>query len=156
VEEHDRRRRLVPARPPERWPARRPLPIPLADSVGDGVAAVSSGASRARAAAGSAVGGAVTRLQDLLPRRGPRYRRVTPAATRRESQRRAAVAVLAFIAIAAALGVGLWVVGGTGSGVIDEVTAGEKALAAVKEDLRLVFHNGANLVVDDPGRRRSS
>ena len=35
---------------------------------------------------------------------------------------------------------------------IDEVTAGEKALAAVKEDLRLVFNNGANLLVDDPGK----
>ncbi len=147
------RGRLVPARPPE------PLagtpdhsPIPLADSVGGGVAAVSSGASRARAAAGSAARAAVARLQELLPRRGSRYRRVTPAATRRESQRRAAVAILAFIAIVAALGVGLWVVGGSGSGAIDEVTAGEKALAAVKEDLRLVFHNGANLVVDDPAK----
>jgi hypothetical protein len=153
VSSTSQRGRLVPARPPEPlagMPDRSP--IPLADSVGEGVAAVSSGASRARAAAGSAFGGAVARLQDLLPRRGPRYRRVTPAATRRESQRRAAVAVLAFVAIAAALGVGLWVVGGPGSGVIEEVTAGEKALAAVKEDLRLVFHNGANLVIDDPGK----
>ena len=145
------RGRLVPARPPEPLAgAPDRSPIPLADSVGGGVAAVSSGASRARAAAGSAVGGAITRLQELLPRRGPRYRRVTPAATRRESQRRAAVAVLAFVAIAATLGVGLWVVGGSGSAAINEVTAGEKALAAVKEDVRLVFHNGANLVVDDP------
>ncbi|HYN49142.1 MAG TPA: hypothetical protein VER83_09775 [Candidatus Nanopelagicales bacterium] len=145
------RGRLVPARPPEPLAgAPDRSPIPLADSVGGGMAAVSSGASRARSAAGSAVGGAITRLQELMPRRGPRYRRVTPAATRRESQRRAAVAVLAFVAIAAALGVGLWVVGGSGGGAIDEVTAGEKALAAVKEDLRLVFHNGANLVVDDP------
>jgi len=145
------RGRLVPARPPEPLagtPDRSP--IPLADSVGDGVAAVSSGASRARSAAGSAVGGAITRLQELLPRRGPHYRRVTPAATRRESQRRAAVAVLAFVVIAATLGVGLWVIGGSGSGAINEVTAGEKALAVIKEDLRLVFHNGANLVVDDP------
>lgn len=147
------RGRLVPARPPEpRAGTPDRSPIPLADSVGGGVAAVSSGASRARAAAGSAFAGAITRLQELLPRRGPRYRRVTPAATRRESQRRAAVAVLAFVVIAATLGVGLWVVGGSGSGAIDEVTAGEKALAAVKEDLRIVFHNGANLVVDDPGK----
>ncbi len=145
------RGRLVPVRPPEPLagtPDRSP--IPLADSAAGGVAAVSSGASRARSAAGSAVGRAIARLQELLPRRGPRYRRVTPAATRRESQRRAAVAVLAFVVIAATLGVGLWVVGGSGSGAIEEVTAGEKALAVIKEDLRLVFHNGANLVVDDP------
>ena len=147
------RGRLVPARPPEpRAGTPDRSPIPLADSVGGGVAAVSAGAGRARTAAGSAMGGAVTRLQDLLPRRGPRYRRVTPAATRRESQRRAAVAVLAFVAIAAALGVGLWVVGGPGGGAIDEVTAGEKALAAAREDLRLVFANGSNLVLDDPGK----
>jgi hypothetical protein len=147
------RGRPVPVRPPEPH-AGEPdrSPIPLADSVGGGVAAVSAGASRARSAAGSAVGGLVARAQDLLPRRGPRYRRVTPAATRRESQRRAAVAVLAFVAIAAALGIGLWVVGGSGGGAIDEVTAGERALSAVKEDLRLVFENGSNLVVDDPAK----
>ena len=144
--------RLVPARPPEPLAgAPDRSPIPLADSVGGGVAAVSSGATRARSAAGRAAGGAVTRFQDLLPRRGPRYRRVTPAATRRESQRRAAVAALAFIAIAAALGMVLWVVGGSGGGgTIDEVTAGEEALALAREDLRLVFRNGADLVVDDP------
>jgi hypothetical protein len=144
------RTRLVPVRPPEPLagtPDRSP--IPLADSVGGGVAAVSAGATRARSAAGDAMGGAVTRLQELLPRRGTRYRRVTPATTRRESQRRAAVAVLAFVAIAATLGVTLWVAGGPGGTPIDEITAGEKALAAVKEDLRLVFHNGSNLVVDD-------
>ncbi|MFH0751849.1 MAG: hypothetical protein V2B17_08430, partial [Chloroflexota bacterium] len=145
------RGRLVPARPPEPLAGSADRsPIPLADSVGGGVAAVSSGVSRARSAAGSAIAGAITRLQELLPRRGPRYRRVTPAATRREAQRRAAIAVLAFVAIAATLGVGLWMIGGPSGGAIDEVTAGEKALAAVKEDLRLVFHNGADLVVDDP------
>jgi len=153
VSSTSQRGRLVPARPPEPLAgAPDRSPIPLADSVGGGVAAVSSGASRARSAAGHAAGGAIRRLQELLPRRGPRYRRVTPAATRRESQRRAAVAVLAFIAIAATLGVGLWLVGGSDSGVIDEVTAGEKALEIAKEDLRLVFHNGANLVVDDPAK----
>jgi len=151
VSSTSQRGRLVPARPPEPLAgAPDRSPIPLADSVGGGVAAVTSGASRARSAAGSAVGGAIARAHELLPRRGPRYRRVTPAATRRESQRRAAVAVLAFVAIAAILGIALWVVGGSGSGAIDEVTAGEKAVAAVREDLRLVFHNGANLVADDP------
>ncbi len=145
------RGRLVPARPPEPLagtPDRSP--IPLADTVGEGVAAVSSGAQRARTAAGSAAGGLLARLQDLMPRRGPHYRRVTPAATRRESQRRAAVAVLAFVGIASVLGISLWVVGGSGGGSIDQVTAGEAALVAAKDDLRVVFGNGANLVADDP------
>jgi hypothetical protein len=48
--------------------------------------------------------------------------------------------------------VGLWVVGGTGGGAIDDVTAGERALAAVREDLRLVYGNGSNLVLDAPGK----
>jgi hypothetical protein len=145
------RGRLVPARPPEPLaglPDRSP--IPLADTAAGGVAAVSSGAQRARSAAGSAAGGLLRSVQELLPRRGPRYRRVTPAATRRETQRRAAVAVLAFVAVASVLGVGLWAVGGADGGSIDQVTAGEQALAAAKEDLRLVFGNGSNLIEDDP------
>ena len=150
------RGRLVPVRPPEPLagtPDRSP--IPLADSVGGGVAAVSSGAQRAKSAAGGAAGGLLRSIQDLLPRRSPRYRRVTPAATRRESQRRAAVAVLALVAVASVLGVGLWVVGGADGGAIDEVTAGEKALAAAKENLRLVYGNGANLIEDDPSGAES-
>ncbi len=145
------RGRLVPVRPPEPLaglPDRSP--IPLADTAAGSVAAVSSGAQRARSAAGSAAGGLLRGVQEILPRRGPRYRRVTPAATRRETQRRAAVALLAFVAVASVLGVGLWAVGGADGGSIDQVTAGEKALAAAKEDLRLVFGNGANLVEDDP------
>ncbi|HSW41953.1 MAG TPA: hypothetical protein VLM76_05555 [Patescibacteria group bacterium] len=151
VSSTSQRGRLVPARPPEPLagvPDRSP--IPLADSVSGGVAAVGSGVSRARAAAERAGVIIIKVLQELLPRRGPRHRRVTPAATRRELQRRAAVAVLAFVGIAAALGIGLWLAGGTEPGNIDEVAAGEEALAAAREDLRLVFHNGANLVVDDP------
>ncbi len=128
------RGRLVPARPPE------PLagvpdhsPIPLADSVGGGMAAVSSGASRASSAVGTAVTGLAGRVQDLLPRRGTRYRRVTPAATRRESQRRAAFAVLAFVGVVALLGVGLWVIGGSGATTqIPQINAGEKALATAR------------------------
>ena len=148
------RGRLVPARPPE------PLagvpdksPIPLADSVGGGVAAVSSGASRASSAVGTALTGLAGRVQDLLPRRGTRYRRVTPAATRRESQRRAAFAVLAFVGVVALLGVGLWILGGSGSTTqIPQINAGEKALSTASDDLRLVFDNGTDLIAADPRR----
>ncbi len=148
------RGRLVPLRPAEPL-AGHPdrSPIPLADSVGDGVAAVSSGASRARTAAGSAIARLVGRAQDILPRRGARYRRVTPGAIRREAQRRAAVAALAFVGIAAVLGLGLWVIGGSGGTTgIPQINAGEKALAAAKEDVRLVFDNGTDLIAADPQR----
>jgi hypothetical protein len=148
------RGRLVPVRPPEPLaglPDRSP--IPLADSVGDGMAAVSSGASRARNAAASALAGFAGRVQDLLPRRGARYRRVTPAATRRESQRRAAFAVLAFVGVAAVLGIGLWVIGGSGATTqIPQINAGEKALATARDDVRLVFDNGTDLITADPQR----
>jgi hypothetical protein len=148
------RGRLVPVRPPEPLaglPDRSP--IPLADSVGGGMAAVSSGASRARSAVGSAVAGLADRVQDLLPRRGARYRRITPAATRRESQRRAAFAVLAFVGVVALLGVGLWVIGGSGPVTqIPLINAGEKALATAREDLRLVFDNGTDFIAADPRR----
>ena len=147
------RGRLVPARPPEPLAgAPDRSPIPLADSVGGGVAAVSAGAQRAKSRRRQrARGGFVDRLQDLLPRRGPRYRRVTPAATRRESQRRAAFAVLAFVAVVAVLGIGLWVIGGTRRRVHrrGDRRARRRSTAA-QEDVRLVFDNGANLVADDP------
>jgi hypothetical protein len=148
------RGRLVPARPPE------PLaglpdhsPIPLADSLGGGVAAVSSGANRVRSAVGRAAAGLAGGVQDLLPRRGTRYRRVTPAATRRESQRRVAYAVLAFVGIAALLGLGVWIIGGTGGTTeIPQLNAGEKALAEARDDLRLVFDNGTDLIAASPQR----
>ncbi|HEX7398550.1 MAG TPA: hypothetical protein VF302_02195, partial [Candidatus Limnocylindrales bacterium] len=117
------------------------------------VAAVSSGASRARSAVGSAIAGLADRVQDLLPRRGARYRRITPAATRRESQRRAAFAVLAFVGVVALLGVVLWVIGGSGPVTqITQINAGEKALSTAREDLRLVFDNGTDLIAADPRR----
>ena len=148
------RGRLVPVRPPEPL-AGRPdrSPIPLADSVGGGLAAVSSRARPAPDAIRGGLAGVVDRVQDLLPRRGTRYRRVTPAATRRESQRRAAYAVLAFVGIVALLGVGLWVIGGSGATTqIPQITAGEQALATARDDVRFVFDNGTDLIAADPRR----
>ncbi len=151
-----RQRELVPVHPDEPLagvPDRSP--IPLADSVSGGVAAVQHSASRARTAAGGAAVGLLTRLQDVMPRRGPQHRRVTPASRRRESQRRAAIAVLVLVAVVAALGLGMFVFGGTApSEQIPGLTASQRALAAAKEDVRLVFDNGANLVEDDPQEAR--
>ena len=56
------------------------------------------GPPRAARSAGSS-----RRVQDLLPRRRAAYRRVTPAVGQRETQRRAAVAVLAFVVVIAGL-----------------------------------------------------
>ena len=75
-------RRPASRRQRGRRPARRPRP-----------AARSSGSS--------------CRVQDLLPRRKPAYRRVTPLASRRETQRRAALALLALVVVVGGLGLGV-------------------------------------------------
>jgi outer membrane murein-binding lipoprotein Lpp len=125
-------------------------PIPLADALGGGVAAVSGGIERARTAAGSRAGGLLRAIQDLLPRRGVPHRRAVPAATRREAQRRAAGAVLVLVAVASILGVALFLVGGAGEAPIDEIAAGQRALAAARADLGRVFADGGDLIQDAP------
>ena len=149
-----RHRTLVPVRPAEPLAgAPDRSPIPLADPVADGVAAVQAGATRARAAAGGLFDRAILRLQDLLPRRRPAYRRVTPLSARREAQRRAAVALLAFVVVATSLGVGIYVFGGQGpKEAITSVTAGERALREARESIDEVFGPGVDLVEDDPPR----
>jgi hypothetical protein len=154
VSSTQQQRTLVPVRPAEPLAgAPDRSPIPLADPVADGMAAVQAGANRARAAAGSLFDRAVLGLQDLLPRRQPAYRRVTPLSARRESQRRAAVALLAFVVVATSLGVGIYVFGGQGpKEAITSVTAGERALRDAREAIAEVFGPGVDLVEDDPPR----
>src|SRR6185312_7585607 len=143
-----KQRTLVPVRPAE------PLagtpdrgPIPLADNVTDGVAAVQAGAFRARAAAGGAFDRLVLRVQDLLPRRRAAYRRVTPAAAKRETQRRAAIAVLALVIVSAGLFGMVWAVGGQGaSHNLGSLTAGQAALRVAQDSLAAVTGPGIDLI----------
>jgi hypothetical protein len=148
-----RGRTLVPVRPstplagaPDR------SPIPLADNVQAAGVAVSAAAGNARIAAGGAVERLVAWAQDLMPQRKPTYRRVTPLASRRETQRRAALAVLALVVVIGGLGIGVYAFGGTGSpeDAISSVNAGQQALAAAREDLEKVRGPGIDLVADDP------
>jgi hypothetical protein len=148
-----RARTLVPVRPsaplagaPDR------SPIPLADNVQAAGVAVSAAAGNARIAAGGAVERLVAWLQDLMPQRKPTYRRVTPLASRRETQRRAALAVLALVVVVGGLGIGVYAFGGTGSpeDAISSVTAGQRALDAARQDLAKVTGPGIDLVADDP------
>ncbi len=151
-----KQRKLVPVKPAE------PLagspdksPIPLADSVTAGAAAVSQSARQAKTAAGGAAGRFLGGIQDRLPRRsGPTDRRVTPISTRRETQRRAAFAVLALIIVVGSLGLGVWYLGGRGGSSPDlgSLTAGQKALMAAKTAIDQVYAPGINLVNNDPPR----
>jgi hypothetical protein len=144
-------RTLVPVRPSEPLagtPDRSP--IPLADNVTDGVAAVQASAFRARAAAGGAFDRLVLRLQDLLPRRRTAYRRVTPAAAKRETQRRAAIAVLALVTVTGGLFGVVWAVGGQGQGRdLASLTAGQAALRMAQDNLAAVSGPGIDLIRDD-------
>ena len=148
-----RSRTLVPVRPAEPLAgAPDRSPIPLADNVSGGVAAVQASASRARNAAGGLVTRFIGRLQDVLPHRRTAYRRVTPAAARRETQRRAAMAVLAFVVVLSVLGTAVWAFGGggRGTGALASMAAGEAALRTIRTNLGEVFAPGVDLVEGDP------
>jgi hypothetical protein len=133
-------------------------PIPLADSVTDGVAAVQAGARQAGAAAGGMLASLLRQAQDLMPRRRTPYRRVTPLSARRDLQRRAAIAVLVFVTVVGGLGMGYWIISGSGASgrVISSANAGQAALDRARSNLERVFgataSSGINLVVDDPSR----
>jgi hypothetical protein len=147
-----RARTLVPVRPAEPLAgAPDRSPIPLADNVQAAGAAVSAAAGNAREAAGGAMERVLARVQDLMPRRKPVYRRVTPLAARRETQRRAAVAAIALITVVGGLGLGVWAFGGApGENAIGSINAGQEALDAARTKIDTVFGPGIDLVEDSP------
>jgi hypothetical protein len=148
-----RARTLVPVRPAEPLAgAPDRSPIPLADNVQAASAAMSAAAETARDAAGGALERLVARTHEFLPRRKPAYRRVTPLASRRETQRRAALAILALITVVGGLGLGVYAFGGQNQQrSISSVNAGQAALDAARANLAKVSGpGGIDLVEDDP------
>ncbi len=145
---------LIPVHPAEPLagsPDRGPLP--LADSMAAGAAAVGGGAARARNAAGNWFQRLVWSLQDALPRRGQATRRVRTTSTKLETQRRAAFAFLAFIAVAAVLGGLIFFVGGKPpqpNEVIPSVTAAEQAFQSAQQALDTLTNSGQDLIKGDP------
>ncbi len=146
-----RGRTLVPVRPAEPLAgAPDRSPIPLADNVQAAGAAVSAAAGNAREGLGTAFQRVVARLQDVLPRRRPAYRRVTPLASRRETQRRAAIALIALLVVVGGLAMSVWAFGGQKQQqAISSVNAGRDALDKAKADLALVSGPGIDLITDD-------
>ncbi len=148
-------RTLVPVRPAEPLAgAPDRSPIPLADSVTAGAAALGVGAARARDAAGNGFQRFVWGIQDRLPHRRPGNRRVSTASSRMETQRRAAVALLAFVAVGGALAFGVYAVGGQRqpTEAIKSITAAQQAYDAAAKALSAVSGPGVDLVSDDPKR----
>ena len=152
VSSTSRARTLVPVRPAEPLAgAPDRSPIPLADNVQAAGVAVTAAAGSARLAAGGALERVVGRVQDLMPHRKPAYRRVTPLASRRETQRRAALAMLALVIVVGGLGLAVYAFGGnTPQQAISSVNAGQKALEQARADLAKVTGSGIDLVTDDP------
>ncbi len=146
-----RGRTLVPVRPAEPLAgAPDRSPIPLADNVQAAGAAMSAAADSARVVAGTAVERLIQRLHDVLPQRKPAYRRVTPLATRRETQRRAAIAVIALLVVVGSLAMSVWAFGGQRQQqAISSVNAGQDALDKAKANLALVDGPGIDLITDD-------
>jgi hypothetical protein len=145
-----RGRTLVPVRPAEPLAgAPDRSPIPLADNVQAAGAAMSAAADSARVVAGTAVERLIQRLHDLLPRRKPAYRRVTPLASRRETQRRAAIAVIALLVVVGSLAMSVWAFGGQRQQeAISSVNAGQDALDKARANLALVSGPGIDLIAD--------
>ncbi len=152
-----RGRTLVPVRPAEPLAgAPDRSPIPLADNVQAASAAMSAAAGSAREVAGNAFERVVARVQDVLPRRKPAYRRVTPLASRRETQRRAAMAIIALLVVVGGLALSVWAFGGQRQQeAISSVNAGQDALDAAKRNLALVSGPGIDLVEDSPEEART-
>ena len=144
--------KLVPVSPSEPLAgAPDRSPIPLADSISGAATAISDKAVAARLAVRDSFSRVVGGVLDLTPRRGTSYRRVGgTAATRRETQRRAAIAVLAFIAVVAVLGVAVVVLDPfRQEAPISNVTEGEAALTDARQKADEVF-GSADLMNTNP------
>ena len=142
----------VPVRPAEPLAgAPDRSPIPLADTVAGGFAAAQSGARWARGAAGGALYRALLRIQDALPMRRPPNRRVTPLSARRETQRRAAMALLALVVVVGGLGAAVFVLGGRepNGPPVASLESAQQQLAKARGNLARVIGPGIDLVVSD-------
>ncbi|MEP7158830.1 MAG: hypothetical protein ABI797_05345 [Chloroflexota bacterium] len=149
--------RLVPVSPAEPLAgAPTNSPIPLADQFAGAATAVQERAGAARSAVSEGFSGVLGRVLDLPPRRRTSYRRITTTTSKRETQRRAAIAALAFIGLVAALGIGLWYWQPLrNENPIDRVTEGENALAAAVDKANSVF-GPDDLLHKDPDAAREA
>ncbi|HTK46032.1 MAG TPA: hypothetical protein VL749_11860 [Patescibacteria group bacterium] len=143
----------VPVRPAEPlagMPDRSP--IPLADTVAGGFAAAQSSARWARGAVGRSLYRLLVRVQDALPSRGVRRRRVTPLSARRETQRRAAVALLSLVVVVGGLGAAVFVLGGRSplGNAIETLNSAQGSLDLARRDINRVIGPGIDLVANDP------
>ena len=93
-------------------------------------------------------------MLDRLPRRRQGQRTVTPASSRLETQRRAAIAVLAFVGLALVLVFATSVISffKATPGTLTSITAAQHAFETAQSDLAQVNGNGVDLIKNDRNR----
>jgi len=144
--------KLVPVSPSEPLAgAPERSPIPLADQITGAATAIQDRAVAARLAIRDGISRTVGGVLDVMPRRGTSVRRLgNTAATKRETQRRAAIAILAFIGVVAILGIAVVVLDPfREEAPISNVTVGEAALRDAEQKANQVF-GSADLISTNP------
>jgi hypothetical protein len=127
-------------------------PIPGGDSVA-GVAGATAGAMKGGAGAVTGVfSGAWDRFLDKLPRRAPSPRRVQSTVSRRETQRRMAIALIGFLTVLLVLGVGIAVFPRGTEDPVVALTQGERAF----QEAQTAAAKGVSLLTGDPVKAQES
>jgi hypothetical protein len=135
--------RLIPVASPDPYASGSGgSPIPLVDQMAGAAAAVQGRAIQAREAVGNVFFGAIDRVMDVMPHRPTSYRRIRSTASRRETQRRAAVAFLSFLGVTLVLGLAVWVFPRGTEDPITRTTAGEAAYSSAERRINLVLGVG--------------
>ncbi len=139
--------RLVPVAPPPGRDGAAGNPALAGAGAGS---LISSRALGARYAMGNALGGLTDRLSDPIPGRRRQYRRIAPRVSQRESQRRAAVAFLAFLGVILVLGLMIALAPRGRETAPAQINAGDTALTSAERLADQVIEG--DLITDDPAR----
>jgi hypothetical protein len=123
-------------------------PIPGGDQVAGAAAAVTGAFSGAADSVTGAFGNAIDRLLDLMPRRDRSARGVASQVSRRESQRRAAFALLGLLGVVLVLGLAIWLFPRGRETPITAVSSGEQSYLAAQD----AADQGSRLLSGDPAQ----
>ena len=121
-------------------------PIPGGDQVAGAAAAVTGAFSGAADSVTGAFGHAVDKILDLMPRRTRSARGVASQVSRRESQRRAAFALLGLLGVVLLLGLAVWLLPRGREAAISNISSGEQSLLAAQS----AADQGTRLLSGDP------
>ncbi len=123
-------------------------PIPGGDQVAGAAAAVTGAFSGAADSVTGAFGHAVDRVLDLMPRRTRSARGMASQVSRRESQRRAAFALLGLLGVVLVLGLAIWLLPRGREVRIADVSSGEQSFLSAQD----AADKGSRLLSGDPAQ----